>query len=336
MDDPPPLLVRPKRSHSDFAPPASDRKHHHHRHHYSVHHSPHASRRTAARDAREGRDGPRLLDPLSAVSDLSRQLSRSDYSPAVSADVSRRGSGVGVGLGVGLDGAEERGDAEGERGRNESRDEELRRRLAALQDSAMSTTRQLDNVYYSILEKMSALQSTIEGLKELSTATHELQVGFEAEAEELRREVEGQIEGVGRFGRQRDMVEKLEERVRGSRSKGDGLGERVVKVRARVAALQAREAEWQATFSRRLRIFWVVLVAVLLLVGAVMYPTSKTAPSQTKWLDGREASSAVPPEVQEAIMGLDRKSKTSPKEDISPTHEAATQNDLRLRRLDEL
>jgi DNA repair exonuclease SbcCD ATPase subunit len=116
----------------------------------------------------------------------------------------------------------------------------------------MKTTRELDESYYSCLEKLSILQSTISTLQELSSLTRQLHEGFQEEAGDLKSDIETQIEGFAGFHDQNERIDGLEMRVRSNKKKADQLSARLEDARARVQTLEAREVEWQTTVSRML------------------------------------------------------------------------------------
>jgi chromosome segregation ATPase len=114
----------------------------------------------------------------------------------------------------------------------------------------MKTTRKLDDSYYSCLEKLAVLQSTISTLQELSTLTGHLHESFQADTSDLKSEMETQIGSFGGFHDQNERIDGLEMRVRSSKNKADELSGRLENARARVRTLEAREEEWQTTISR--------------------------------------------------------------------------------------
>ena len=127
---------------------------------------------------------------------------------------------------------------------------ELRSSLQALSEHSLKTTRRLDDTYYSILEKLSILRSTIGGLQELSALTKELHESFQNDADEFQGEVEGQIDVFNEFEVQRQQIEKLEARIRAGREKADALNARLEEARRQVEARERIEGEWEAKMSR--------------------------------------------------------------------------------------
>jgi chaperonin cofactor prefoldin len=114
----------------------------------------------------------------------------------------------------------------------------------------MKATRQLDDVFYSILEKVSVLQSTISNLQELSSLTGKLHEDFKSGAGSFESETQEQIDAFGGFHDPKQRIGSLEIRVKSSKVKADELSARLEAARARVQKLEAEESEYQATISR--------------------------------------------------------------------------------------
>jgi predicted RNase H-like nuclease (RuvC/YqgF family) len=113
----------------------------------------------------------------------------------------------------------------------------------------MDTTRRLDNVYYSILEKLSMLQSTIGSLRDLSNQTRDLGIWFDSDANQVKTEIQEQINIFGGFEKQNQRIESLEYRIKQSKERTDSLTQRLGAARERVGALENQEAEVQATIT---------------------------------------------------------------------------------------
>jgi predicted RNase H-like nuclease (RuvC/YqgF family) len=118
----------------------------------------------------------------------------------------------------------------------------------------MKTTRQLDDVYYSILEKLSVLQSTISNLQDLSSMTRDLHKEFQSETSTFESEMRDQIVAFGEFDNPKQTIGDFETRVKTSKAKADELSARLESARARVLALESEEKEYQDMVSRMLLI----------------------------------------------------------------------------------
>ena len=113
----------------------------------------------------------------------------------------------------------------------------------------MKTTRRLDDLYYSLLEKLSGLRATISNLQELASLTARLHEQFREDTDDLTTDLRRQIEGFGGFKAQTVKIEAIDGRVRESRERADKLSERMERARKRVSALEVREKEWQDLIS---------------------------------------------------------------------------------------
>ncbi|KAI6709739.1 hypothetical protein B2J93_3635 [Marssonina coronariae] len=246
---------------------------HSRRHH--KHHHPHTHHRN---DRDKGRDRDRERERK----DVEGASKSEGHTPSESRVVSRRGSlgldgldgGVSVGGGIGWTRKwmeKERRvrdeEVEEERERGLLRAGELRSALASLASLSNTTTRRLDTTYYSVLEKVSALQSTISSLSELASLTRGLTEEFRTEAQELVADVSSQVEGFDGFEDQEEKIGELKQRVEKGREKIKSLGDRVEVVRDRVEGWEVREREWQDRTRRRLRALWVGFVVVVAMLG---------------------------------------------------------------------
>lgn len=149
----------------------------------------------------------------------------------------------------------------------------IKNSLMDLSSFSTSTTRRLDETYYSVLEKKSMLHNTISAIKELAVASHRLAGDFEREAEDMARDVEGQLATLGQFNEQEQRIEALQGRIEKGRTRIQGLGERVDLVRRRIEGWERADREWQEKTRKRLRIVWIVMsvvfaILILIFIGA--------------------------------------------------------------------
>ncbi|PBP21602.1 hypothetical protein BUE80_DR007662 [Diplocarpon rosae] len=333
------------------APPSKG----HHKHRYPHTHHRRERDKDKYRDReREGKDRRRGKD--------GEGVNRSEgHTPNESRVVSRRGSlrldglggGVSVGGGIGWirrgterDRRVRDGEIEEERERGFLRASELRSALSSLTSLSNATTRQLDTTYYSVLEKVSALQSTISSLSELASLTRGLTEEFRTETQELVADVSSQVEGFSGFEDQEKKIGELKQRVERGREKIKSLGDRVEVIRHRVEGWEIREKEWQDRTRRRLRALWVGFVIVLAALGvgvAVQWTPGTRSQSQMKGLGmhgegvpsgllGKLPDSGV---AREALKNESQRRKREVKERIiEGTKEL--EDDPRLRVFDEL
>lgn len=151
-----------------------------------------------------------------------------------------------------------------------------------------NTTARLDNSYYSVLEKLSVLQSTISSLKELAVMTRGLNEDFKEESQDLVRDVTAQLQGFEEFAEQEKRIRDLQQRVKTGRERIKVLGERVDVVKDRVEGWEKAEGEWQERTRKNFRILWVlisIVTTVVLAVVAFQYTPAMTTPEPPKGLN---------------------------------------------------
>ncbi|KAI9729783.1 MAG: hypothetical protein M1818_008397 [Claussenomyces sp. TS43310] len=144
--------------------------------------------------------------------------------------------------------------------------EELSKSLADLNALSNETTRQLDNSYYSILERLSSLRSTVASLKELATTMRALDDDFARGAQQLVGDVETQLDAFDAFREPQRRLQGLQARVAHGRDTIRVLGARVNAVHRRVERWEALEGRWQQKMRQRLRVMWGVMAAVILVL----------------------------------------------------------------------
>jgi hypothetical protein len=139
----------------------------------------------------------------------------------------------------------------------------LKKSLADLNTFSNSTTRRLDDSYYSILEKLGVLQSTVIALKELAGMSRETNASFEKQSGELVGEISAQLDSFGGFEEQECRIESLKARIDGGRDRIQGLSARVDAVQERIERWERADREWQERTRRRLKVGWVVTSSVV-------------------------------------------------------------------------
>lgn len=212
---------------------------------------------------------------------------------------------------------------------------ELRNTLMDLNAHSNNTTRRLDGTYYSVLEKVSILQSTITSLKELAAMARQLNEEFKAESEEVAGEFQTQLDSFDNFEEQQKKVAYLAGRVNQGRDKIKELGGRVELVRQRVTSWELAEQEWQENTRKRLRILWILMAIIIAALFAVMVFPKTHVPGVTT--DGSLAAERLPEKILNETIHLkdltvemwnDLLQKNEPEEDQD--------EDSRLRIFDDL
>lgn len=166
-----------------------------------------------------------------------------------------------------------------ERHRRVRREEELRSTLNSLTDLASTSTRRVDMLLLSIMEKVATLRSTIQKLQQLSTESTTKHREFQTEADQIAMHFARQVDTFKGFELRQQQVEFLRGRIQDSIEKSDKLQGRLKAARDRVALWEKREDEWQARTTMKLRIGWtcggvsIALIMVILVLKAMYLRT---------------------------------------------------------------
>lgn len=147
----------------------------------------------------------------------------------------------------------------------------LRSALTSIGTLATDATRRLDYTYYNLLEKITALNSTIASFQELSDLASTLLNDFERETAGLDQDIRKQINDLQGFTPQIEKADALEQRMKAGQHRVEELGKRLEIVRHEIDSWEQRETEWQTKTTRRLRIWGIVLGAVVVLVLALAF-----------------------------------------------------------------
>ncbi|EPS31907.1 hypothetical protein PDE_06866 [Penicillium oxalicum 114-2] len=154
--------------------------------------------------------------------------------------------------------------------RREQGERHIRSALSGIGTLATELTRRLDYTYYNLLEKITALNSTISSFQELSDSAATLLNEFEKETSSLDQDIRKQINDLQGFEPQIHKADALAERMQKGRRRAEELNKRLDGVKSAIDRWEQKEAEWQTRTSRRLRIFWgIVTSAALVLLLAV-------------------------------------------------------------------
>jgi hypothetical protein len=162
----------------------------------------------------------------------------------------------------------------------------LKKSLSELSTFSIATTRRLDDAYYAVLEKLSSLQSTVIGIKELASMSKETNETFKADSRSLINEIESQLDSFGQFDEQQRHIERLQNRIQTGRQKVQKLSERVDIVRERVESWERADREWQERTRRRLKVLWIITsvlaLVIVLMVGAAQYASLEVGTMKDK------------------------------------------------------
>jgi uncharacterized protein YukE len=156
------------------------------------------------------------------------------------------------------------------RSENEKRERELLAALKRVEQLGMQSTRQLDDTYYSILEKAENMRNTLAEMQRLADESRSSRDKFEHEARELKEQTEKTMDGFGEFKAQEEAIDGYVSRLAESKTKTEGLNERLEAARKRVEAYEKRYRETRAKSRQRWNITWGTLAAVLVFLLALL------------------------------------------------------------------
>ena len=123
--------------------------------------------------------------------------------------------------------------------RAEEAEEELRDKLSTLNQTGTDITRRLDYTYYSLLEKIGSLVSTIGSFQSLSKQSHDLIENFSKEATALDSSTRDRTETL------REGFEARQVRVAGLEGRGVQAQEKATKLSARLESARRKVQEWE-------------------------------------------------------------------------------------------
>lgn len=218
---------------------------------------------------------------------------------------------------------------------------ELRNSLVTLHTQSNNASRRLDSTYYSVLEKLSTLQSSIASLKELAGLARSVNDDFKADSAALESEFTVQLETFSNFTSQESRIQDLAQRVQDGRTRMISLGERADSVRKKVESWEQAEEAWQEKTRKRLRIMWIIIsIAGGLLFGLIAFrytPARTAGPGGLQGFNTTELNGRVPGgEHFTFSLQREKKGEASVLERLQRGQENSTEEDPRLRAFDEL
>lgn len=150
---------------------------------------------------------------------------------------------------------------------NTEAEEELQRRLAAVNKTSVDITRRLDYTYYSLLEKVGNLVAIVQSFQSLSTQTRSLIDKFTKEASVLEKDVKIKVETFKTSFDEREVrVRRLEERGARANAMAQDLGARLENARQRVEAWEEKQGAERRRRSRFWRSTWTLVIVALVVI----------------------------------------------------------------------
>lgn len=168
-----------------------------------------------------------------------------------------------------------------------------------LNEFSANASRQLDDAYYAVLEKMSILHSTVASLKDLAETSHGIYDKFEKDSRGLENQIATKLGSMGHFQNHQTKVTSLQKRINRGRSKVKVLSDRLDVVRERIERWERADKHWQERTRRRLKIMWSVTSVAVLLLAVLLWTVSSSADG------GRRAGQQATDELGRTISVLE-------------------------------
>lgn len=159
---------------------------------------------------------------------------------------------------------------------NIKQENELRESLKSVEETAMNSTRELDETYYSILEKAAQLRSTVVSLQRLLEDCRAAQSTFREESSTVEQEIEQTIASFNNFDDQERAISGLISRLKSSKAKKEELSQRLEEARQRVEAFERLSQAKSKTRRNQWRIAWAVVVTIAVLLLAAIIAKNRT------------------------------------------------------------
>ncbi|KAI6819694.1 hypothetical protein KC332_g9805 [Hortaea werneckii] len=161
-------------------------------------------------------------------------------------------------------------DVEKLRAENEKREQELARSLKEVEDMGMSSTRQLDDTYYAILEKASILRSTVASLQQLAEESRRMHQQFKDDSGALETDTRENFDHFNNFEEQEKTINELVTKLQSSKDETNKLNERLEKARTRIETYEQKQEAHRAKRRKQWHAVWGTLLGVILLVVTVL------------------------------------------------------------------
>lgn len=197
---------------------------------------------------------------------------------------------------------------------NEKREEDLRESLKGVEEVGMSSTRQLDDTYYAILEKASILRSTVASLQQLADEGRRMHATLLEDTSKLENDTKQNMESFGNFEQQEKTINQLVSQLENSRGRTNELNDRLESARLRVEAHEVRENEKSARRRTQLNITWVTLLGIALLVVSLIVARNRRKVGKQLDVVGRQLVE-LGDAVDDMIAPISSRLRPSPSED---------------------
>ena len=145
----------------------------------------------------------------------------------------------------------------------------------------MSSTRQLDDTYYSMLEKASILRSTVASLQQLAEESKRRHSTFKENTTKLEQGTKQNLDGFNNFDGQEKMINDLVGQLKASKERTGELNERLEAARNRIEAYEHRWNEHQKKRRQNWGIIWASIIGLIAFIFAVIAAKNRSAVGST-------------------------------------------------------
>lgn len=164
---------------------------------------------------------------------------------------------------------------------NARREEHLRESLKSVEEVAMSSTRQLDDTYYSILEKAAILRSTVASLQQLAEESRRMHSTFKEDTTKLEQETKQNLDGFNNFDGQEKTINDLVGQLKASKDRSGKLNDRLEAARNRIEAYEHRWNEHRKKRRKNWGIIWASIIGLIVFMFAVIAAKNRSTVGST-------------------------------------------------------
>jgi hypothetical protein len=169
---------------------------------------------------------------------------------------------------------------------NVQREADLRESLKHIEDTAMSSIRELDSTYYAVLEKAATLRSTVSSLQRLAEESQRMNAEFRNESANLEQRTTRSLDSLDGYNAQERTINDLVAKLENAQSKRERLNQRLEDAQLRMEKFELRSKELSNARRSRWRVLWTVVVTLIVLSCAIVFARD----GNTKGISNTEAA----------------------------------------------
>jgi DNA repair exonuclease SbcCD ATPase subunit len=158
---------------------------------------------------------------------------------------------------------------------NVQREADLRESLKHVEDTAMSSIRELDTTYYAVLEKAATLRSTVSSLQRLSEESHRLNSDFKRESATLERQAAQSLDSLDGYNAQEQTINDLVAKLENAQSKRERLNKRLEHAQHRMEQFELRSKELSRVRRRQFRAIYMSVISLIILICALVFAKNR-------------------------------------------------------------